>query len=201
MLGLIIGIAGGSGSGKSSVVHLLRKHYGKYNVAYLPQDAYYNDHSHVSMEERKNINFDHPDAIEFPLLKSHIEDLQDGVSVERPVYSFMNCTRSEKTVHVHASEIVIVEGLFILTDESVRESLDAKIFVELDMMERLDRLITRDVKERGRDEREVKKRFLETVQPMHEEFIEPFKQHADLVVDGLDTQSAARKIIDHVKRT
>jgi uridine kinase len=200
-MSLFIGIAGGSGSGKSTIVHYVRKHYGKYNVAYLPMDAYYRDNSHISQEERQNINFDHPDAIDFDLMQQQLDELEMGAQINRPTYSFLTHTRQDKTIRVHPSELIIVEGLFTLSNETIREFMDMKIFVEVEMTDRLDRIIARDTKERGRDDRAIKKRFLETVQPMHEEFVQPSKEFAELVVDGSDTKIAADKIIDYVKRS
>ncbi len=179
---LVVGIAGGTGSGKTTVVRKIIEKLPKDSVAILSQDSYYKDQSHLPLEERQKINFDHPNAIEFDLLIDHIKRLKRGLSIEEPIYSYITCTRSEETIHVDPKDVVIVEGILVLTIPELRKLFDIKVFVDADADDRLIRVIRRDIKERGRDVETVLKRYLETVKPMHEQFIEPSKRYADLIV-------------------
>ncbi len=179
---LVIGIAGGSGSGKTTVVKAItQKLNGK--VVVIPQDSYYKDSSHLPMEERQKINFDHPDAIDFPLLCEQLHDLKEGKTIEQPVYSYITCTRSStETVTVEPADVIIVEGILIFTCKKLREQMDIKIFVDADADDRLMRIILRDIKERGRNIESAIEHYNDTVKPMHLQFIEPSKRYADIII-------------------
>ncbi len=179
---LIIGIAGGSGCGKSTVVSLIKKKLPKNSVTILPQDAYYKDNGHLSPEDRAKINFDHPSSIEFNLLVKHIEMLRAGESVNMPIYSYLTCGRSKETILAEARRVIIVEGILILTNPRVRERLDIKVFVDADPDDRLMRIIHRDIEERGRSFQQVLQHYDKYVKPMHLQFIEPSKRYADIIV-------------------
>lgn len=179
---LIVGIAGGTGAGKTTVVRKLMNQLPAEKVALMPQDNYYRDNSHLPLEERQKLNFDHPSAIEFELLAAHLEQLRSGQPVEMPIYSYLTCTRSTDHIPVTPKEVVVVEGILILTNETLRQQLGIKVFVDADPDDRLMRCIQRDILERGRNVREVMERYLHTVKPMHNQFIEPSKRFADLIV-------------------
>lgn len=179
---LIVGIAGGTGSGKTTVVKKILEMLPADKVSIIPQDSYYKDSSHVPLEDRKEINFDHPDSIEWPLLISHIEELKRGVPIQQPIYSYLTCTRSPETVAINPHQVVIIEGIMILTHPELRQLMDIKVFVDADADDRLSRVIQRDVEERGRSSMNVLDRYQKTVKPMHLQFIEPSKRHADLIV-------------------
>lgn len=179
---LVIGIAGGTGSGKTTVVKKLIEQLPKGKVAVLSQDSYYKDNSHLPLEERQKINFDHPKSIEFNLLIDHIKRLKSGESVEEPVYSYLTCTREKETKKIDPKEVVIVEGILILTNEKLRKLFDIKIFVYADDDDRLGRVISRDILERGRSVDKVLLRYSKSVKPMHLQFIEPSKIYADIIV-------------------
>lgn len=179
---LIIGIAGGTGSGKSTVVKKIMAQLPNSDVVVVPQDAYYKDSSHLPMEERIDINFDHPDSIEWDLLVEHITQLKSGKSVWQPIYSYLTCTRSNEAVPVHAGKVLIVEGILILCNEKLRELMNLKVFVDAPADDRLIRVINRDIVERGRSVHQVMERYQITVKPMHEQFIEPSKRFADLII-------------------
>jgi uridine kinase len=188
---LVVGIAGGTGSGKTTVVNKVMERLPEGRVALLPQDAYYRDNSHLPMEERQEINFDHPESLEFSLLTKHISLLKQGKPVARPVYSYMTCTRAEETVPVEPMEVTILEGILVLTNEDLRKLIDVKVFVDADADDRLSRVITRDIQERGRDVETVLDRYAKTVKPMHLQFIEPSKRYADIIIpQGGDNQVA-----------
>lgn len=188
---IIIGIAGGTGSGKSTVVKKIVENFNKDEVVVLPQDSYYKDSSHVPVNERQNINFDHPDAFEWSLLAEHIGKLKNGQSIEQPIYSYLTCTRQEQTIHTRPGEVVIVEGIMALADERLRSMMDLKVFVDADADERLIRVIGRDMAERGRTAEDVMKRYVNVLKPMHQQFIEPCKRYADLIVpEGGNNQAA-----------
>lgn len=179
---LIIGIAGGTGSGKTTVVRKIIEQLPKGEVAVLPQDSYYRDASEKPLEERLEMNFDHPDSVEFELLVKHVRDLKAGKSIEQPIYSYVTCTRAAETILVKPSEVVIVEGILVLTNPKLRDLMDMKIFVDADADDRLMRVIKRDIVERGRSIDRVMERYECTVKPMHEQFIEPSKRYADVIV-------------------
>ena len=179
---IVIGIAGGTGSGKTTVVKRIVESFPKNEVVLLPQDSYYKDSSNVPMELRKRINFDHPDAFDWDLLSEQLSMLRDGKAIEQPVYSYLTCTRQPETIHIEPRNIVIIEGILALSDPKLRELMDLKIFVDADPDERLIRVIQRDVIERGRTAEEVMDRYVKVLKPMHLEFIEPAKRYADLIV-------------------
>ena len=179
---LIIGIAGGSGSGKTTVVRALTEQL-KEKVVVIPQDSYYKDSSHLPMEERQKVNFDHPDSIDFDLLIKHLKELKKGHSVEQPVYSYITCSRSStETVTVHPAEVIIVEGILIFCCAELRKQMDIKIFVDADDDDRLMRVMARDILERGKTVETVIQRYSRTVKPMFLQFIEPSKRYADVII-------------------
>ncbi len=177
-----IGIAGGTGSGKTTVVRKILEKIPRDRVALVPQDSYYKDSSHLPLEERQKINFDHPDSLEFDLLIEHIRLLKAGKSVNQPIYSYLTCTRSEETVPIEPKEVIILEGILIYTHMPLVKEIDIKVFVDADSDDRLGRVIERDMMERGRDVKKVLDRYQETVKPMHLQFIEPSKRYADIIV-------------------
>jgi uridine kinase len=179
---LTIGIAGGSGCGKSTVVGEIIRRLPKDAVTIIPQDAYYKDHGHLSAEDRKRINFDHPSSIEFSLLAHHLDLLRKGQTVEMPIYSYITCARAKETIPVHPSKVIIVEGILILTNPLMRKKLDIKVYVDADPDDRLIRIIRRDIEERGRSYKEVLTHYEKYVKPMHLLFIEPSKRYADIIV-------------------
>ena len=179
---LVIGIAGGSGSGKTTVVRAITEQlHGR--VVVIPQDSYYKDSSHVPIEERKNINFDHPDAIDWKLMCQQVRELKAGRAVEQPVYSYITCSRSTtETVTVEPADVIIVEGILIFTCKELRDQMNIKIFVDADDDDRLMRIIVRDIAERGRTIETAIEHYCDTVKPMHLQFIEPSKRYADVIV-------------------
>jgi len=179
---LVIGIAGGSGSGKTTVVNKIVKSLPKGKVSVLSQDAYYKDNGEISQAMREKINFDHPDSIEFPLLNEHIQRLSEGKSIEMPTYSYITCRRGKETIPVNPTEILIVEGILIFTDEKLRGLMHLKVFVDSDSDDRLIRIIQRDVLERGRGLDKSIVHYEKYVKPMHNTFIEPTKRFADIII-------------------
>lgn len=179
---LVIGIAGGTGSGKTTVVNQIINELPSNQVVVISQDSYYKDTSHLSFEERVKINFDHPKAIDFELLASHINDLKNGKTINQPVYSFIEHNRTNETITTNPRDVMIVEGILILTHPEIRELFDIKIYVHADSDERLIRRLKRDITERGRDLNEVLNRYQTTLKPMHQQFIEPTKEYADIII-------------------
>ena len=179
---LTLGIAGGTGSGKSTVVEQILNELPIGEVSIISQDSYYKQNDHLTYEERCNINFDHPSAIDFELLKEHLMELKKGKSIEQPVYSFETHNRLSETLLTHPKKVVIIEGILIFTEKALRELFDIKVYVHADSDERLIRRLKRDMKERGRDLNEVLDRYQNTLKPMHEEFIEPTKNYADIII-------------------
>ena len=179
---LIIGIAGGTGSGKTTVVHQIMNELPLTEVGIISQDHYYKETSNLSYEERTRINFDHPRAIDFDLLVAHLKELKAGNNIEQPVYSFVTHNRTDDTIITHPRKVMIVEGILILSDAKLRDMFDIKIFVHADSDERLIRRLKRDIAERGRDMEEVLNRYQTTLKPMHEQFIEPTKAFADIII-------------------
>lgn len=178
----IIGIAGGTGSGKTTVVKKIVQALPPHYVAVVPLDSYYNDTSHMTDEERKHINFDHPDAFDWKLLVKQIQQLRNGEAIEQPTYSYILSNRLPETVHVEPKPVIIIEGIMTLINKKLRDMMDLKIFVDTDSDERLIRNIQRDVVERGRTVDMVINRYLDVLKPMHEQFIEPTKKYADLII-------------------
>ena len=196
---IIIGIAGGTGSGKTTVVNKIINSLPPGEVAVLPQDSYYKDSSHVPVELRSKINFDEPAAIEWSLLVDHLKQLKEGKTIEMPTYSYLTCTRQRETVTVAPREVVIVEGILVLTDPTLREMLDVKVFVDAEADERLIRVIARDCVERGRTPQMVLNRYREVLKPMHEMYIEPSKKTADLIVpQGGSNVVAIQLLTDYI---
>tara|TARA_B110000305_G_scaffold1732_1_gene1724 strand:+ start:101 stop:706 length:606 start_codon:yes stop_codon:yes gene_type:complete len=179
---LIIGIAGGTGSGKTTVVNQIIKQLPTDEVCVISQDSYYNATDNMPYEERAKINFDHPRAIDFNLIIDHLKALKAGNTVDQPVYSFVTHNRTKDTIKTHPRKVVIVEGILILNNKELRDLFDIKIFVHAETDERLIRRLKRDITERGRDMNEVLSRYQTTLKPMHQEFIEPTKNFADLII-------------------
>ncbi|MFP4447389.1 MAG: uridine kinase [Bacteroidales bacterium] len=179
---LVVGIAGGTGSGKTTVLKEIIRRLPKDEVAVLPQDSYYKDNSHLPLEERQKINFDHPNSIEFNLLANHICKLKKGEPVRQPIYSYLTCTRSEETILVEPKNVIVVEGILILQHPELRNLIDIKVYVDADNDDRLMRVIERDIAERGRSINTVLERYHKTVKPMYLQFIEPTKRYADIIV-------------------
>ncbi|MBQ0153234.1 MAG: uridine kinase [Bacteroidales bacterium] len=178
----IIGIAGGTGSGKTTVVRKLIERLPKGEVTVIPLDSYYNDSSDVPPEDRQKINFDHPDAFEWSLISNHLQSLKAGQAIEQPIYDYITSTRSTETVHVEPNDIVIVEGILTLHNPELREQMDLKVFVDADPDDRLVRVIKRDIVERGRTVEAVIERYQRIVKPMHEQFVEPCKRYANVII-------------------
>jgi uridine kinase len=198
---LIIGIAGGTGSGKTTVVRKICESLNPGEVVLLPQDSYYKDSSHVPVEERQNINFDHPDAFEWGLLSKHVSMLREGKSIEQPTYSYLTCTRQAETIHIEPRPVIIIEGILALCDRRLRHLMDLKIFVDADPDDRLIRVIQRDVLERGRTAEAVMDRYTRVLKPMHEQFIEPCKRYADLIIpEGGNNQVAIDILTMYIKK-
>ena len=180
---LIIGIAGGSGSGKTTVVReITRRMQSRDDIVVIPQDSYYKDQGHLSMEERQALNFDHPDSIDWDLLVKQLRELKAGRAIDEPTYSYITCTRQPETVHVEPADIIIVEGILIFTCKELMKELDIKVFVDADDDDRLMRVITRDIVERGKNVEWVIDRYTKTVKPMYLQFIAPSKRYADIIV-------------------
>lgn len=179
---LIIGIAGGTGSGKTTVVHQIMNELPETEVGIISQDSYYKQTNNLSYDERILINFDHPRSIDFELLVQHLKALKNGETINQPVYSFVKHNRTDDTISTHPRKVMLVEGILILTNPELRELFDIKIFVHADSDERLIRRLKRDIAERGRDMEEVLNRYQNTLKPMHQQFIEPTKQFADIII-------------------
>ncbi len=179
---LIIGIAGGSGSGKTTVVKAITDQL-KEKVVVIPQDSYYKDLSHLTEQEKRDHNFDHPDSIDFDLLCQQLKDLKEGKTIEQPVYSYITCGRSkDETVTVKPADVIIVEGILIYTCSKLRKQMDIKLFVDADDDDRLMRVMSRDIVERGKTVDWVIERYTRTVKPMYLQFIEPSKRYADIII-------------------
>lgn len=197
---LVIGIAGGTGSGKTTVVNKIINSLPPGEVAILPQDSYYKDSSHIPVEERSKINFDEPASIEWSLLVEQLKTLKDGKAIEMPTYSYLTCTRQPETIRVEPREVVIVEGILVLTDPTLRKMLDVKVFVDAEADERLIRVIARDCVERGRTPQMVLDRYISVLKPIHEMYIEPSKKAADLIVpQGGNNVVAIQLLTDYIE--
>ncbi|WP_179006057.1 uridine kinase [Winogradskyella forsetii] len=192
---LIIGIAGGTGCGKTTVVNTILQELPEGQVGVLSQDSYYKDTSHLSFEERVKINFDHPRSIDFELLEQHLKDLKEGKSINQPVYSFVKHNRTGDIIVTKPRKVMIVEGILILSHPEIRELFDIKIFVHADSDERLIRRLKRDITERGRDINEVLQRYQSTLKPMHQQFIEPMKEYADIIIPNNKYNTVAVDIV------
>ena len=179
---IIIGSAGRTGSGKTTVVNKIVEALPEGSVAVIPQDSYYNDQSNLPLEVRKQTNFDHPNAFDWPLFSHQIEELKAGRAIEQPTYSYITCTRLSETVHVEPKDVIIVEGIMSLYDKTLRDQMDLKIFVDAGADERLLRVIVRDMAERGHPLEMLISKYRNVLKPMHDEFIEPTKQYADIII-------------------
>jgi uridine kinase len=199
---LVIGVAGGTGSGKTTVVRKIQQQFPKGEVNVLSHDSYYFDSKDLSLEERRKKNFDHPDSIEFDLMIDHIKKIKNGISIQEPVYSFITCTRQKETRLIKPREVLIIEGILCLTNSELRNLMDIKIFVDCDSDLRLSRVISRDTEERGRDVKEVLQRYEKTVRPSHLQFIEPTKRFADIIIpQGGKNQIAIQILTNHINQT
>lgn len=192
---LIIGIAGGTGCGKTTVVNQILNELPEGEVGVISQDSYYKDTSHLSYNERVKINFDHPRSIDFDLLTDHLQELKNEKPINQPVYSFVKHNRTEDTILTHPRKVMIVEGILILTNPELRELFDINIFVHADSDERLIRRLKRDIAERGRDLDEVLSRYQTTLKPMHQQFIEPMKEYADIIIPNNKYNTVAVDIV------
>lgn len=197
---LVIGIAGGTGSGKSTVVRRIMESLPQGEVTVIPQDCYYKDNAHIPLEERLKMNYDEPASIEWELLTHHLKELKEGRSVEMPTYEFITCSRKKETVTLNPKEVAVVEGILVLTDKNLRDMLDVKVYVDADADERLIRVIRRDCIERGRTPQMVIDRYEEMLKPMHELYIEPSKRYADLIVpQGGNNLVAIKLLTDYIR--
>lgn len=198
---LVIGIAGGTGSGKTTVAHAVMNKLGTDNVTLLTQDNYYFDRSEYTMEQRNSINYDHPDSMDHQLLIEHIHELRMGRSVELPVYDFSKHAHSSETLHISVKPVVLVEGIHVLTEADIRKVLDIKVFVDTDPDVRVLRRLVRDIQVRGRSLESVHKQYLTTVKPMHDAFIEPSKKYADIIIpEGGNNEIGIDLLTNHIKR-
>ncbi|MGB5499214.1 MAG: uridine kinase [Maribacter sp.] len=192
---LIIGIAGGTGCGKTTVVNQIINEFPAEEVGVISQDSYYNDLSHLTLVERKETNFDHPKSIDFKLLENHLKELKSGKSIQQPVYSFIECNRTSDTVETYARKVMIVEGILIMTNQTIRDMFDIKIYVHADSDERLIRRLKRDVNERGWNLDETLKKYQTILKPMHDQFIEPSKEYADIIIPNNKYNTVAVDIV------
>lgn len=179
---MVVGIAGGTGSGKTTLAGLILKRLGTEKITYLPHDAYYRDQSHLPLEERAKVNYDHPDSLETELLVRHIEQLKSGHSIEMPVYDFTVHNRDQKTIPIDPHPVILVEGILVFVEKNLRALFDMKIYVDTDADIRFIRRLKRDMEERGRTLQSVIDQYLRTVRPMHLEFVENSKRYADIIV-------------------
>lgn len=197
---LVIGIAGGTGSGKTTVVRKIIEALPPGEVSVIPQDCYYKDNAHIPLEERLGMNYDEPASIEWTLLTKHLKELKQGQTVQMPTYDFITCSRLKETITLKPTEVVVVEGILVLTDHELRNLLDVKVFVDAEADERLIRVIHRDCIERNRTPQMVIDRYRETLKPMHELYIEPSKRYADLIVpQGGNNNVAIKLLTDYIR--
>lgn len=197
---IVIGIAGGTGSGKTTVVNKIINSFPAGEVAVIPQDSYYKDSSHIPPEQRSKINFDEPQAIEWSLLHKHLRELRDGHAIEMPTYSYLTCTRQPETVRVEPRDVVIIEGILVLNDPDLRNEMDIRVFVDADADDRLIRVIARDCIQRGRTPQMVIDRYQDVLKPMHLRYIEPSKRYADLIVpQGGSNTVAINLLTDYIE--
>jgi uridine kinase len=197
---LIIGIAGGTGSGKSTVARKVAAALNAASVAFIDMDAYYNDYSHLPMEQRRRVNWDHPDAFDWELLLGHLTRLAHRQPIDKPQYDFVEHVRAPATVRVSDADVVVIDGILLLADARVRDACDVKVFVDTDADTRLVRRLRRDIVERGRPIEEILDQYVTTVQPMHLEFVEPSKRYADVIVPrGGDNEVAISMIVSKIR--
>ena len=199
---LVIGVAGGTGSGKTTVVRKIQQQFPKGEVKVLSHDSYYFDSKDLSLEERRQKNFDHPASIEFDLMIDHVKKLKQGISILEPTYSFLTCTRQKETKLIEPREVLIIEGILCLSNSELRKLMDIKVFVDCDSDIRLSRVIKRDMEERGRNIDEVLQRYEKTVRPSHLQFIEPTKRYADIIIpQGGKNKIAIEILTNHINQT
>lgn len=197
---LVIGIAGGTGSGKTTVVRKIVELLPKGAVSMIPQDCYYKDNAHIPLETRLTMNYDEPASIEWSLLTRQLGELKQGMTIQMPTYDFITCSRQKETITVKPTEVVVVEGILVLADKELRDMMDIKVFVDADADERLIRVIERDCEERNRTPRMVIDRYRETLKPMHELYIEPSKRYADLIIpQGGNNKVAIKLLTDYIR--
>ncbi len=197
----IIGIAGGTGSGKTTVVKKIVEALPPHYVSVVPLDSYYNDTSDMTAEERQQINFDHPDAFDWKLLIKQVNDLRRGAAIQQPTYSYLICNRLPETILVEPKPVIIIEGIMTLLNKKLRDMMDLKIFVDADSDERLIRNIQRDTVERGRDVQMVLDRYLKVLKPMHDQFIEPTKRYADIIIpQGGENEKGIGMVCKYIER-
>ena len=196
---LIIGVAGGSGSGKTTIAEAVVDAVGPELIALIQHDAYYRDLKHIDFEERTKVNFDHPDSLETELLIAHLADLRAGTAIDRPVYDFSNHVRTDESVRVESEIVVLVEGILVLAEPELRKLFDLKIYIDTDPDLRLLRRLQRDLVERGRTVESVMNQYLTTVRPMHLQFVEPSKRYADIIVPEGYNQGAVGTVISMIR--
>ncbi|GAA0107252.1 uridine kinase [Clostridium tertium] len=197
---ILIGITGGTGSGKSSIADAIYSSFSNECIAMIQQDMYYKDQSHLSMEERVKTNYDHPRAFDNDLLIKHLSDLINGIAINKPIYDFSNHNRAKETVRIDPKDIIIVEGILVLEDERLRELLDIKVYVDTDADIRILRRLIRDINERGRTVDSVVSQYLDVVRPMHMQFTEPTKRYADIIVpEGGQNKVAIDILVTKIK--
>jgi uridine kinase len=182
MQSIVIGVAGGTGSGKTTVANEILERVGAKHIAYIPHDAYYRDHSHMPLEERAQVNYDHPDSLETELLVEHLKELRAGRAIEIPVYDFTTHTRTQQTRRVGPAPVILVEGILVFAERALRALFDVKLYIDTDADVRFIRRLRRDIEERGRSAESVCDQYLSTVRPMHLEFVEPSKRYADVII-------------------
>lgn len=195
---LIIGVSGGTASGKTTIVKEILRNFNKEDVVILSQDNYYHDNSHLSFEERQKINFDHPRAIDFSLFVKHLKSLKEEKSIKQPIYSFITHSRTGDFINIDPQPVIILEGILIFSNKELRDLCDIKIFVQADADERLIRRIRRDMSYRGRSLEEILERYKNTLKPMHEEFIEPCKAYADIIIPNMRQNKVAINLLKSV---
>ena len=196
----VIGVAGGTGSGKSTLVRKLQEAFAEKDVVTLSHDFYYKPHNDILLEERRKLNYDHPQSFDTDMMVMHVEMLKNGIPLERPVYSFVDHTRLQQTIPVVPAKVLIVEGILIFDSKALRDLMDIKVFVDTDADLRLARRILRDVAERGRTMESVINQYIGTVKPMHEEFVEPSKKYADVIIpEGGFNSVAISLLIENIK--
>lgn len=186
---IIIGVFGGTGSGKTTIVNQIVSDFNASDIQVISQDAYYKDNSNITYEARCLLNFDHPEAIDFELLYQHLNGLKNGETIEQPVYNFKTHNRTDKTLEISPKKILILEGILIMNYPKLRSLLDLKVFIDTNSDMRMERRVNRDISERGRTPKEVMDRYLNTLKPMHDQFIEPMKIHADMVIENHENAS------------
>jgi uridine kinase len=182
MRSIVIGVAGGTGSGKTTVAHEILERVGAKHIAYIPHDAYYRNHGHMPLEERAQVNYDHPNSLETALLVEHLKELRAGHAIDVPIYDFTTHTRTQQTRRVGPAPVVLVEGILVFVERELRDLFDVKIYIDTDADVRFIRRLRRDIEERGRSAESVCEQYLSTVRPMHLEFVEPSKRYADVII-------------------